>query len=157
MKYVLGILLVILAAGCVSGAEAMVEKGDRVFVHYTGTLEDGTVFDSSEGKTPLEFDAGVGRMISGFDAAVMGMKVGEEKTVRISAKDAYGPYNESLVISVPKSSVPGTAKANDTLYTGGRPVKVVAVGDSAVIIDVNHPLAGKDLTFRIKMVKIEKE
>ncbi len=157
MKYILSVLLVILVAGCVSGAEATVKKGDHVFVHYTGTLDNGTVFDSSVGREPLDFDAGAGRMISGFDAAVIGMKVGEEKTVRISAKDAYGEADERNIIEVPIQSVPAGVKPGDTLNDGRQPVKVMNVTNSAVIIDANHPLAGKDLTFRIKMVKIEKE
>lgn len=157
MKRLLGILLVVLVSGCVTGNvggdEMAVKKGDHVFVHYTGTLDDGTEFDSSEGRSPLEFDAGAGQMIKGFDSAVIGMKAGEEKTVRIEAENAYGTPDRSLVIDVPKQQVP-EAKAGDTLYSRGQPVKVVSVGNDSVKIDFNHPLAGKALVFRIKIIRI---
>ncbi|MBI2075776.1 MAG: FKBP-type peptidyl-prolyl cis-trans isomerase [Candidatus Aenigmarchaeota archaeon] len=133
-----------------------VKKGDHVFVNYTGTLENGTKFDSSEGREPLEFDVGAGQMIKGFDAAVVGMKTGEEKTVKIKAADAYGEADPRNVIDVPKSNVPPGVKAGDTLYSQGQPVKVVGVTNNTVKLDANHPLAGKDLTFKIKLVKIGK-
>ena len=157
MRRILSILLVILVSGCITGnaggGEMSVKKGDHVFVHYTGTLDDGVQFDSSEGRDPLEFDVGAGQMIKGFDSAVIGMKAGEEKTVRIEAEDAYGMTDKNLIIDVPKSQVPD-AKAGDTLYSRDQPVKVVSVGSDTVKIDFNHPLAGKALTFRIKLVKI---
>lgn len=157
MKYVLIILLAVLAAGCVSNDGAFAAKiNDTVSVRYTGTLDDGTQFDSNVGRESLEFTLGSGRVIKGFEAAIIGMKAGEEKTVKILAADAYGPYNESLIMPVLKTRVPDGVKVNDTLYSGGRPVKVVAVGNDSVAMDFNHPLAGKDLTFRIKLEEIRK-
>ncbi len=154
MRLLLSIVPIILIAGCVDGMIA--EKGDRVFVDYTGTLDNGTVFDSSVDRKPLEFDVGAGQMIKGFDDAVVGMKAGETKTVKIKAEDAYGAVKQGLVQIVPKDRVPDGTKAGDTLVANGQPVKVVSVAGNNVTIDFNHPLAGKDLTFRITMVKIEK-
>lgn len=152
------VLLVALVAGCVGSGDAMaVKKGDHVFVNYTGTLEDGTVFDSSEGRQPLNFTAGTGQMIKGFDAAVIGMKVGEEKTVTIKPEDAYGAYDPRNVVAVPRKNVPLNVKAGDTLNAGGQPVKVIEVQSDTVFIDVNHFLAGKTLIFRIKVVGIERK
>ena len=145
-----------MVVGCISGDVVTVKKGDHVSVHYTGTLDNGTIFDSSEGKAPLEFDVGAGQMIKGFDDAVVGMKVGEEKTVKIKAADAYGETDPKNIIDVPKQNVPPTVKVGDTLNAGGQPVKVIRVTNSTVTIDANHPLAGKDLTFKIKLVKIGK-
>ena len=154
MKYVLIILLAILVAGCTN--MPAVKTGDHVAVHYTGTLDNGTKFDSSLDREPLEFDVGAGQMIKGFDSAVIGMRVGEEKTVRIAAKDAYGEADLTNVIEVPKEKVPAGTKGGDTLSAGGRSVKVIKVTNSTVTIDTNHPLAGKALTFMIKLVKIGK-
>jgi len=133
-----------------------VKNGDHVFVDYTGTLDNGTIFDSSIDREPLEFDVGAGQMIKGFDDAVLGMKVGDEKTVKIKAADAYGEADPRNVIEVPKQNVPPTVKVGDTLSAGGQPVKVIHVTNTTVTIDTNHPLAGKDLTFKIKLVKIGK-
>ncbi len=144
--------LILIASGCI-GDVVKAENGDHVFVHYTGTLDDGTVFDSS--REPLEFDIGAGQMIAGFDSAVVGMKAGQEKTVKIKAADAYGEINNDLIRDVPKAQAPN-ANPGDMLYAGGQPVKVVSVGNTTVKIDFNHPFAGKDLTFKITMVKIEK-
>lgn len=157
MKYLFSVLLAILITGCTTVGDGMtVKKGDHIFVNYTGNLDDGTTFDSSEGREPLEFDVGAGQMIKGFDSAVIGMKTGEEKTVKISAKDAYGEHDARNVIEVPKENAPVGVKEGDTLNAGGQPVKVVRVTNSTVVIDANHPLAGKDLTFKIKMIRIGK-
>ena len=159
MKSMLGIMLVILSSGCITGNIAgsaiFVESGDHVFVHYTGTLDDGTVFDSSEGKDPLEFDAGAGQMIKGFDDAVIGMSIGEEKTVKIASSDAYGAYDSNMIVAVARTQAP-EAKIGDILYSSGRPVKVLGVSDDTLTIDFNHHLAGKDLTFKITMADIKK-
>ncbi|MBI2084423.1 MAG: peptidylprolyl isomerase [Candidatus Aenigmarchaeota archaeon] len=133
-----------------------VEKGDHVYVHYTGKLEDGTVFDSSEGRNPLDFIAGAGQMIKGFDDAVIGMTLGEKKTVMIKPEDAYGMRDPSNIILVPRSQVPDGVKEGDTLYANGQPIKVVKVTNETVTIDTNHFLAGKTLIFDITIVKIEK-
>ncbi len=139
----------------------MAQIGDKVKVHYTGTLKDGTVFDSSVNRTPLAFTVGAGQMIEGFDKAVVGMKVGESKTVTIAAAQAYGERQESAVQVVLKKDLPPTLnpKVGDRLVARGSDgsainVKVVAVTDSAVTVDANHELAGQDLIFEIKMVEI---
>ena len=140
--------------------DKVVKKGDKVKVNYVGTLEDGTVFDDSEKHGhPLEFVVGEGQVIPGFDKAVEGMKVGEEKDVKIEAKDAYGEYRDDLLKDVPKSSIPEEAKEGMMLIMNqpdGQQIPVVLKefrGDMAVI-DFNHPLAGKNLIFKIKLVEI---
>ena len=155
-------LLVIPLSGC--GEEKVVEAGDNIKVHYTGTLDDGSVFDSSEGKEPLEFTAGAGQMIKGFDAAVIGMKVGEVKTVTIPAEDAYGLHDDKLILAFPKDELPEgmDPKVNDRLaltQADGRqvPVVVIEVTDEVLTVDANHELAGKDLTFEIELVELTRE
>jgi FKBP-type peptidyl-prolyl cis-trans isomerase 2 len=133
------------------------QKGDIVAVDYAGTLDDGTVFDTSlkEGRTPLEFEVGAGQMIAGFDKAVVGMKVGDEKTVRINASDAYGERDPSRVIDVSKDNAPAGVKVGTKLADSqGRSGVVTAVTNTTVSIDFNHELAGKALNFRIIMRKI---
>lgn len=149
-----GLFLIILALGCVS--DMSVEKGDQIAVDYTGKLEDGTMFDTSIGRAPLEFEAGAGEMIKGFDDGVIGMKLNETKTITIKPEDAYGAYDVNAVIEVTLASIPNGTKAGDTLYAAGRPVKVLEIRNETAIIDTNHPLAGKTLIFEIKVVRIEK-
>ncbi len=140
-----------------------VEKGNKVKVEYTGTLEDGTVFDASErhGK-PLEFEAGSGQVVKGFDAAVIGMKVGEEKEVTLQPDDAYGQPNPELTKKVPRDHLPKEQEPQVgmtlmvNLPTGQQfPATISEVTDSEVTIDLNHPLAGKVLKFKIKVVGID--
>ena len=140
---------------------SQVEKGNNVKVHYTGTLTDKTVFDSSREREPLAFTVGAGQMIAGFDAAVVGMKVGENKTVTIPANEAYGPKSEEAMIKVPKEQLPeGMAPEIGMQLEARQPdgraqVLVVAeVLETEVVLDANHPLAGKDLIFDIEMVEI---
>jgi peptidylprolyl isomerase len=138
----------------------MVENGDTVKVDYTGTLADGTVFDSSIGKTPLGFTVGSGQMIAGFDKAVLGMKKGETKKVTISADEAYGQHDESLVQVVNKSQLsPGmNPKVGDQLQSSnGMVVTVIATTDTTITVDANPPMAGKDLTFEITLVELIKK
>jgi peptidylprolyl isomerase len=149
-------------SGVVINGDA-VKNGDVVKVDYTGNLTDGTQFDSSKGRAPLEFTVGAGQMIAGFDAAVVGMKVGQTKKVTIPAAQAYGEHQDNMVLEVPKENLPPdmTPKIGDHLATmqpNGRQLEVVitAVNDSSVIIDANHFLAGKDLTFEITLVEIGK-
>ncbi len=137
------------------------QKGSTVKIHYTGKLDDGTVFDSSEGRDPLEFTAGSGQVIPGFDEAVMGMDVGEKKSVRIPVEKAYGPRNDEMVIQTPRSQVPPeiNPEVGMKLEVGGPDgqvllVEVVEVTDDHITLDANPPLAGKDLNFDIEMVAI---
>lgn len=153
-------LLIIPLTGC---ENKVVEAGDYIKVHYTGTLDDGSVFDTSAERDPLEFTAGAGQMIKGFDAAVIGMKIGELKTVTIPAAEAYGPRDDELVLTFNKEELPEgmEPKVNDRLaltQSDGRqvPVVVVEVTDEVLIVDANHELAGKDLTFEIELVEITK-
>jgi peptidylprolyl isomerase len=120
------------------------KSGDTVKIHYTGTLDDGTEFDSSAGREPLEFEVGGGQVIPGFDNAVEGMAVGDKKSVKIEAGDAYGERHEQLVQQVPRSALP------DDLT----PEEGMALQSQAPDGQVNHPLAGKALSFDIELVSI---
>lgn len=135
-----------------------VQKGDHVTVEYTGTLEDGTEFDSSKNHGPLEFHAGEGQMIKGFDDAVMDMEVGQEKTVTMKPEDAYGQPDKRLIHKVPKDTLPkGPEPKADMMLTvnlpdGNQiPARIIEVTENEVTLDLNHPLAGKTLTFKIKV------
>ena len=140
-----------------------VKKGDIVSVEYEGSLEDGTVFDctANHGDKPIEFEAGVGRMINGFDEAVMGMKKGEEKTIKLKPEQAYGPVHEVLIQKLPRAQLPKETEPKPgmmlvaTLPTGEQvPAKITKVDKDTVTMDFNHPLAGKSLVFKIKVVEI---
>jgi len=140
---------------------AQAKIGDTVKVNYTGTLDDGTVFDSSLRSGPLEFTIGDGQLIPGFENAVIGMTPGETKTQRVLAEDAYGPHADFLVIEVDRRRVPAELdpKVGDRLqlqHPDGRstPVLVTQVTDTSITLDANHPLAGKDLTFQIELLEI---
>lgn len=137
------------------------KNGDTVQVNYTGKLSDGTVFDTSEGGKPLEFILGSGTVIEGFDKAVLGMKVGEKKTVTIPASEAYGPYLDEMVMEIPreqlsKDLVPAVGQHLQSTSSDGQTifVTVIKVTDTSITVDANHPLAGKDLTFELELVKI---
>lgn len=138
-----------------------VKTGDVVRVHYTGTLLDGTQFDSSVGRNPLEFTVGAGQMIAGFDAGVLGMAVGEKKTLQIDPANAYGVSNPEAIIEFPKENVPAEMQLEIGMQLNlqnqyGQPVPVVVleVKDDVVIMDANHSLAGKDLIFEVEIVEI---
>lgn len=162
------IIVVLLAAIVVSYvvvsnyATPVVQIGDTIKVNYTGTLTNGTVFDSSSGRAPLEFTVGSGQVIQGFDQGVLGMKLNQEKTITIPANEAYGPVNPSLIIHVPKSSF-----GNQTVQLGmgvsetgasGQQVQgiVTAVNETSATVDFNPPLAGQTLIFKITVVSIQK-
>jgi FKBP-type peptidyl-prolyl cis-trans isomerase 2 len=137
------------------------KSGDTVRIHYTGTLNDGSVFDSSQGREPLEFTLGAGQVIPGFDAAVDGMAVGDRKVAEIPADEAYGPRHDQAVQDVPRADIPAEIPLEVGLQlqmqspTGQvMPVTVTAITDDAVTLDANHMLAGKDLTFDIELVSI---
>jgi len=140
---------------------AQVQSGDTVKLHYKGTLQDGTVFDSSEGRDPLQFEVGAGQIIPGLDEALPGMAPGDTKSVTIEPEQAYGDTNPNAIQSVPRETIPaeleiavGTALQVET--TDGRqiPVTVTEINDENVVLDANHPLAGKTLTFDIELVAI---
>ena len=140
---------------------AQVKKGDTVKVHYHGKLTDGTTFDSSEGRDPLEFEVGSGMVIPGFDNGVTGMSVGEKKTVVIPAEEAYGPKQEDMIMEFPKERFPedlvpeAGMQLNMSNGSGQNfPVVIVEVKDEIVVLDANHPLAGEDLTFDLELVEI---
>lgn len=138
-----------------------VKKGDNVSVHYKGTLNDGTLFDTSEGREPLQFEAGSGMVIPGFDNAVMNMAIGEKKTVNIPCAEAYGDLNEEMIFSVPLAEVPADIKpeVGHELHLSDEqgndiPVIVREVTDEIIVLDANHPLAGQDLNFELELVGI---
>ncbi len=137
------------------------KNGDTIKVHYTGTLADGEVFDSSSGRDPLEFTLGQGQLIAGFEKAVRGRSVGDTVTTNIPAAEAYGIVNEDLVFTVAKTKVPDNMeltvcrglKLSDGQGGSHRAV-VTEIGDENVKLDGNHPLAGNDLTFEIELVSV---
>ena len=136
-----------------------VEKGDTASVHYTGRLEDGQVFDSSEGGEPLEFEVGAGEVIQGFDEGVRGMSVGEKRTIEIEADDAYGQRSDALVQRVARDEINiGTEPQVGMnlvlqLPDGNQiPVAITGVTEDSVTLDANHPLAGQKLIFDVELV-----
>ncbi|WP_417688377.1 FKBP-type peptidyl-prolyl cis-trans isomerase [Roseibium sp.] len=138
-----------------------VKSGDTVRIHYTGTLSDGSVFDSSEGRDPLEFTVGSGQIIPGLDNAIPGMTVGEEKTVHIPSEQAYGAKDPNAMQPVPREQFPdniplqvGTQLQVQTPNGQVMPVMIAEVSETEVLLDANHPLAGKDLTFAFSLVAI---
>jgi len=140
---------------------AKVKNGDSVKVNYTGKLEDGTVFDTSDNKEPLEFKVGEGKLIKGFEAAVIGMEPGEEKTVQIPANEAYGPHHPEMIMVIDRKEVPDTItpKVDQMLQVRQKDgttfaVKITEVSENSLTLDANHLLAGKDLTFDIKLAEI---
>ncbi|MBK1706123.1 FKBP-type peptidyl-prolyl cis-trans isomerase [Halochromatium glycolicum] len=137
------------------------KTGDTVKVHYTGTLTDGTQFDSSRGQEPLEFTLGQNQMIGGFEEAVVGMSQGENKTVTIPSTEAYGERNESMVQQVPRSAIPPEIELAPGLMLqaqgpDGETLRftVADFDDESVTVDGNHPLAGRDLVFELELVEI---
>lgn len=140
---------------------SVAKKGDKVKVHYTGKLTDGTVFDSSREREPLEFEIGGGQMIAGFDKAVDGMEVGQSKTAKFASEDAYGEKNDEMIFTVPKDQLPPEIKPEEgqqlsMQHPSGQqiPVVVTKVEESEIKIDANHPLAGKELEFDIELMEI---
>ena len=138
-------------------------SGDTVRINYTGTLTDGTKFDSSEGREPLEFQVGAGQIISGLDREVEGMKVGDRQTVTVPAEEAYGPHDAAKVQTIPRDALPPEIEPQPGMQLqartpqGGQVALVVtALDDQAITVDANHPLAGQDLVFDIEVVDIVK-
>ena len=136
----------------------MIQSGDRVALHYTGTLDSGEQFDSSVGGQPLEFVVGTNAVIEGFDRAVLGMAVGDEKTFRLEPDEAYGERSDEFVVSVPRDAAPEGLSVGDQVALGnGRPAVVVSINDTEVRVDANHSLAGEALTFAIEVVEVTRE
>lgn len=139
---------------------AQAKSGDLVKVHYTGRLDDGSVFDSSKGREPLEFTLGGGQVIPGFDEAVTGMNPGDEKTITIPSDQAYGPRRDEMTVVVDPSQFPDNIQPEVgqqlQMSQNGQVavVTVTDVSDEAVTLDANHPLAGRDLTFDLELVEI---
>lgn len=138
-----------------------VKDGDTVKVHYTGTLEDGAVFDTSQEREPLEFTIGRGQIIPGFEKAVIGMNEGDSATVDIPSDKAYGAVREDLIISVPKDQLPDEVEPQIGMQLqvnqpDGKPipVRITEIEETELTLDANHPLAGKDLTFEIELVEV---
>jgi len=141
---------------------AEVKSGDIVKVHYHGKLTDGTTFDSSEGREPLEFEVGSGSVIAGFDNGVTGMKVGDKKTINIPVDEAYGQIQDDLLMEFPIDRFPADMKPEvgmELNMSNGAgqnfPVVITEVRDNSVVLDANHPLAGEDLTFDLELVEIK--
>ena len=137
------------------------KSGQKAQVHYTGTLSDGSVFDSSQGREPLSFVVGAGQVIAGFDQAVLGMEIGQSKTFTLTSDEAYGPHNAEAVQTVPLGDIPSDIQ----LFVGamlqastpdGQQVQltVTELNDDDVTLDANHPLAGQDLTFEVELVSL---
>jgi peptidylprolyl isomerase len=172
----IAIVLVVFVAGCAEKGgnttstptvtptvtpTATAKEGDTVKVHYTGTLDDGTVFDSSIGREPLQFTLGEGQMIPGFEQGVLGMKLGESKTFTIPADQAYGPYYEELVWEISRDQLqpgmePELGQRLQASQTNGQPiiVTIIEVSETNVTVDANRQLAGEDLTFAIQLIEI---
>ena len=153
------LLAVAAVSGCARHTNA--RNGDVVQVHYTLKLADGTIAQSTMGGVPIEFTLGAGDLIAGFDKAVLGMKAGESKTVAIPAAEAYGPHRDELVMEIPRDRLaagvnPEVGGQLQTTMADGTvvPMTVVAITETTVTVDANAPLAGKDLTFEITLVKI---
>jgi FKBP-type peptidyl-prolyl cis-trans isomerase 2 len=138
-----------------------VQNGDTVTVNYTGKFEDGTVFDTSmvEGREPIKTKLGEGNLISGFENGLIDMGIGEKKTITINPTDAYGEYNEQMIQEVPKTQMPGEVEVGITLQAdtqmGTINFVVKEVKEETVVLDANHPLAGKTLVFDLELVDVE--
>jgi peptidylprolyl isomerase len=140
---------------------AQAKTGDTVKVHYTGKLDDGTVFDTSSDREPLQFTIGQGQLIPDFEQAVVGMNPGESKTIQIPSENAYGPHRQEMVLEIDRSEFPENLEPEvdqrlQVSQSDGRtfPVTVTGVSESKVTLDANHPLAGKDLTFDVQLTEI---
>jgi peptidylprolyl isomerase len=138
----------------------MVKVGDKVSLHYKGTLNDGTVFDSSEGREPLQFEVGSGMVIKGFDDGVLGMAIGEKKAIHIDVDNAYGQLNEQMIFKFDKAGIPGDVplELGGTLnmHDGQQDVPVIIreITESYIVLDANHPLAGQELNFDLEIMDI---
>jgi FKBP-type peptidyl-prolyl cis-trans isomerase 2 len=137
-----------------------IQDGDTIKIDYTGTLDDGSVFDCSDEREPLQFTVGAGQVIPGFEEAVRGMEEGQEKEFRIEPSEAYGEYDEALTQQIPRTVIRSDMEIQEGMMLlvktpDGQeiPAKVAEVGDEQVTLDMNHPLAGKALNFNIKVIE----
>ncbi len=152
----------LLNIGCAEEKELIAaQDGDVIKVHYTGTLKDGTIFDTSRGRQPLEFTLGAGQLIPGFENAVRGMSIGQSKTVTIPPEEAYGPFRDDLIFTIdkgrlPDSSNPEIGQQLKIELSGNISTQAIItdVSETTITVDANHHLAGKDLTFEIEVVEI---
>lgn len=141
----------------------MVKTGDTIQIHYKGTLDDGEVFDSSEGREPLQFQVGSGMVIKGFDDGVVGMKIGDKKSINIPSKEAYGESNPEMIFDFERSQIPAEIPVEVggmlNMHNGQQqvPVKILEVSDDKIKLDANHPLAGRDLNFDLELVQIQED
>eukprot|EP00882_Tetradesmus_deserticola_P020516 GHRQ01022165.1.p1 GENE.GHRQ01022165.1~~GHRQ01022165.1.p1 ORF type:complete len:283 (+),score=139.55 GHRQ01022165.1:360-1208(+) len=138
-------------------AQQAAKAGDFVSVHYTGTLDDSSVFDTSrkDGRQPLEFQIGGGLVIKGFDTAVTGLAVGDTNKVRVTPEDAYGQVNPEYIINIPKAKAPEGLKVDDrVMLSNGLPARVTSLGEQEVTLDLNHELAGRHLTFEVELLTL---
>ena len=139
----------------------MIDNGKTVKVHYTGTLEDGSIFDSSADREPIEFEIGAGTVIPGFEEAIKEMAVEETKTITIPSSEAYGEYREDMCGDFPRDQLPEeiTPEVGMVLEMqtpdGDMPVRITELGDETLMLDANHPLAGQDLTFELTLVAVD--
>jgi FKBP-type peptidyl-prolyl cis-trans isomerase 2 len=143
---------------------SQVKEGDNISLHYTGTLDDGTVFDSSEGRDPLSFTVGSGEVIQGFDEGVRGMEAGETRDIHIPPDQAYGEYYEELVRVVPRQAfpegmMPAVGMTLELELPSGQslPVRIIDIEDDEITLDANHLLAGETLNFKIHLVNINSD
>lgn len=139
-----------------------VKEGKKVTIHYEGKLEDGTIFDSTEGQDPLEFVIGEGSILPKFEEHLLEMSVGDSKTFTLDVEDAYGEKKDEMVVDVPRSTLPQDLEPKVGIFLEiGRPgepttvAEIIGVTDDSITIDVNHPLSGKSLTFKVKVVSVE--
>lgn len=138
-----------------------VQNGDTVVVNYTGRLEDGTVFDSSltEGREPLKAQLGQGLLIKGFEDGLLEMSVGDKKTIEIESQDAYGEVISEMIAEVPKEQIPEGVSVGDMLQAQGPMgpvnVRVADIKENVIVVDANHPLAGKKLIFDLELISVE--
>lgn len=139
----------------------MIEAGKSVQVHYKGTLADGTVFDSSEGGDPIDFEIGSGQVIAGFDAAVRALSIGQTEVVKIICAEAYGEKRDDMIGEIPRSELPEDLEPKVDMVLemqspeGAMPVRIVEVAAETVTLDANHPLTGHDLTFELTLVSVD--
>ncbi len=137
------------------------QAGDSVLVHYTGKFKDGNVFDSTEGREPIRFTVGSGELISGFDRGVVGMAVGEKKSVQMESQEAYGDYRDDLVFKVKREELGPEIDPEEGMVLRMRdangnsmPARIIEVAAEEVTIDANHPLAGQEITFELELMEL---